>query len=87
MPIRDNVVIVREGEEKDGEELGALLTSTSLRHLVFLQRLVLQIGKAIEPTISLEIVIHVFEVQGPDIQNIFITHEHLDEELASLQEM
>ena len=48
---------------------------------------VLRIGEAIEPTISLEIVTTVFKVWGPDIENIIIMHEHLDEELASLQEM
>ena len=42
---------------------------------------------AVEPTIYLEIITHVFEVRGPDIENRFITHEHLDEELASQHEM
>ena len=61
LPTHDNVVLVHEGE-KNGEELGALFMSTSPRHSVFPQRLVLRIGEAIEPTIYLEIVTHVFEV-------------------------
>ena len=87
LPIHDNVVFVREGRKNDGEELGTLFTSTSPKHPIFPHQLVLCIGEAVEPTISIEIVTHVFEVQGLDIQNRFITHEHLDEELASLQEM
>ena len=87
LPIHYNVVIVRKGRENDGEELGAFFTSTSPGHPVFPHRLVFCINKAIEPTISLKIVTHVFKVRGADIQNILITHEHLDEELASLQEI
>ena len=87
MPIHDNVVIVREGRENDGEELGAFFTSTSLGHPVFPLRLVLCFNEAVEPPISLEIVTHVFEVRSVDIQNKFITNEHIDEELASLQEI
>jgi hypothetical protein len=49
--------------------------------------LVLYIDEAFKATISLEIVTHVFEVQGPDIQNGFITHKHVDEKLASLHEI
>ena len=33
------------------------------------------------------IVTHVLKVRGTDIQNGFITHEDLDEELAGLQKM
>ena len=84
MPIHDNVVLVREDKENDGEELGVFFTSTSTGHPVFPHPLIFRINEVVEPTISLEIVTHVIEVQGADIQNILITHEHLDEELASL---
>jgi hypothetical protein len=84
LPIQYNVVLVREGGEKDREEFGALFTSTSPRHPVVPHGLVLDIGEAVEPTISFEIVTHVLEVRGPDIKNRPITHKHLDEELASL---
>ena len=87
MPIQDNVVLVREGGEDDGEELGAIFTSTSPRHPVTPHGLVFDIGEVVEPTISIEIVTHVLEVRGPDIQNGLITYKHLDEELASLYEM
>ena len=86
MPIQDNVVLICEGGENDGEELRAFFTSTSRRHSVDLHGLVLHIGEAVEPTISLEIVAHVLEVGGPDIQNGLFTNKHLDEELASLHE-
>ena len=86
MPIQDNVVLVREGGENDGEELGALFTSTSPRHSVVPHGLALHIGEVVEPTISLEIVAHVLEVGGPDIQNGLVTHKQLDEELANLHE-
>jgi hypothetical protein len=72
--------------ENDGEELGMFFTSTSPRHPIVLHRLVLHINEAIEPTISFEIVTHFLEVQGPDIQNKFVAHKYLVEELASLQE-
>jgi hypothetical protein len=62
LPIHDKVALVREGGENDGEELGTLFTSISSRHTVFPQRLVLRIGEAIEPTISLEIVTHVVKI-------------------------
>ena len=84
MPIQDNVVLVREGGENDGEELGAFFTSTSPRHPVLPHRLVLDIGEVVEPTISFEIITQVLDVQGSDIQNEVIAHKHLDEELASL---
>ena len=87
MPIQNNVVIVREGGENDGEELGAFFTSTSPRHSIAPHGLVIDIGEVVEPTISLEIVTHVLEVSGSDIQNGLIANEHLDEELASLQKM
>ena len=58
------------------EELRAVFTSTSPRYPVFPHRLVLYIGEVVEPTISLEIVTHVLEVRGPEIQNKFITYEH-----------
>ena len=51
------------------------------------KHLVLIISEVVEPTISLEIVTHVLEVRGTDIQNGFITHKHLDEELVDLHEM
>ena len=54
LPIHDNVVLVHEGSEKDGEEIGAFLTSTPLRHLVITHGLVLGINKVVEPTISLK---------------------------------
>ena len=82
LPIHYNVVIVREGRENHGKEIEAKLTSTSSKQHVFLHRLVYCINKAIEPTISLKIVIYVLELRGADIQNIFITNKHLDEELA-----
>ena len=84
LPIQYNVILVREGGEKDGEEFGPFFTSTSPRHPVVPHGLVFNIGEAIEPTILFEIVTHVPEVRGPDIQNGPITHKHLDEELASL---
>ena len=84
LPIHDNVVLVREGSENDGEEIMAFLTSTSPKHHVIPHGLVLGINEVVEPTISLKIVIHVVYLRGADIQKIFITNEHLDEELASL---
>ena len=84
MLIQDNVVIIREGKENDGEKLVALFTSTSPRHPVFPHWLVLYIGETVELTISFEIVTH---VRGPDIQNGLIMHKHLDEEFASLYEI
>ena len=84
MPIHDNVVFVREGGEKDGEEFESLFTRTSPRHPVVPYRLVLQIGEVVEPTIWFEIVTHVLEVRGTNIQNGPITHKDLDEELVSL---
>ena len=84
LPIQNNVVLVREGGEKDGKEFRALFTSTSPRHSVVPHGLVLDIGEAVEPAISLEIVAHVFEVGSADIQNGDFTDKHLDEELASL---
>ena len=66
---------------------GRFFTNTSPRNPVFLHGLVLCINEAIKPTISLKIVAHVFKVRAMDIQNILITHEHLDKELASLQEI
>ena len=41
-------------------------------------------GEVVEPTIVFETVAQI-KVRGLDIQNRFITHEHLDEELASVQ--
>ena len=87
MPIQDNVVLVREGGEKHGEKIGAFFTSTSPRHPVAPHGLVFDIGEALEPPISLKIVTHVFEVRGLDIQNTLITDEHLDKELANMQEL
>jgi hypothetical protein len=62
LPIQYNVVLIREAGEKDGEKLGAFVTTTSLRHPVVSHGLVSQIGEIVEPTISLEIVTHVLEV-------------------------
>ena len=87
MPIQNNVVLVHEGGKNDGEDLGALFTSPYSKHLVFPHRLVLPIGEAVEPTISLEIVNHVLKARGMDIQNGLIMYEHLDEELASLHKI
>ena len=84
LPIHYNVVFVREGKANDGDEIGAFLTSTSPGHPVFPHRLVFCINEVVEPTISLNIVIHVLELRGTDIQNRFITNKHLDEEFASL---
>lgn len=50
-------------------------------HLVFL------FGEFVEPTTSLEIIIHLLEVQGIDIQIGFISNEELDEELTGLNKM
>ena len=83
LPIQYNVVLVCEGGENDREEFGALFTRASPRHPVVPHGLVFQIGEAIQPTISFEIVAHVHEVRRPDIQNGPVTHKHLDEELAS----
>jgi hypothetical protein len=68
LPIQNNVVIVSEGREKDGEELWVLLTSTSPRDPVIPYGLIIQIREAVEPTISFKIVAHVLEVRGADIQ-------------------
>ena len=87
LPIQDNVVLVREGGERFGENFGTLFTSTSPRDPVVPHGLVLDIGESVEPTISLEIVTHVFKVRGPDIQNGLITYKHLDEELVSLHKI
>ena len=84
MPIYDNVVLVREGGENEGEEPGALIMSTSPRHPIFSYQLVLHISEAVKPIIFLEIVTYVLKVRGLDIQNGAITHEHLDKKLASL---
>ena len=80
LPIHDNVILVHE-EENDGKELVALFTSTSPRHPIFPHRWILLIGEVVEPIISLEIVTHVLEVWGMDIQNKFITHEDLHKKL------
>jgi hypothetical protein len=85
LPIQNNVILVSEGREKDGEELWALLTSTSPRDPVIPHGLILQIREAIEPTISFKIVARVLEVRGADIQEGSVTHEDRDEKLASLQ--
>jgi hypothetical protein len=85
LPIQYDVVLVSEGGEKDGEELWALLTSTSPRHPVIRHWLILQIPEVVEPTISFKIVAHIFEVRGANIQKWIVTHKHLDKELASLQ--
>jgi hypothetical protein len=69
LPIHYNVVLVRQGRKKNGEELGAFLTSTSPWHSVFPHGLVLNINEAVEPTVSLKIVTHVFEIRIADIQN------------------
>ena len=45
----------------------------------------IQIREVVEPTMSFEIVAHVLEVWGPDIQKWLVTHNHFDEEFASLQ--
>ena len=86
MPIQYNIVLICEGAKNDGEEFGPFFMSTSPRHHVVPHELVLHIGEAVEPTISFEIVAHVLEVRGPDIQNGAVTHKHFDEELASLHE-
>jgi hypothetical protein len=95
LPIQKNIVFVREDGENDGEKLGAFFTSTSAshsvtpssRHPVIPHELVFHIGEAVEPTISLDIVFHVFKFRGPDIQNGFITHKHFDEEIAILHKI
>ena len=87
MPIHDYIVLVLEGGEMDGIEFVAFFTITSLRHPIFFHYLIIFIGEAIEPTIFLEIVTHVLKVWGTNIQNGFITHEDLDEELAGLHEI
>jgi hypothetical protein len=69
LPIHYNVVLVREGRKKNGEELGAFLPSTSPWHPVFPHALVLKIDEAVEPTVSLKIVTHIFELRVADIQN------------------
>jgi hypothetical protein len=86
LPIKYNVVLVREGGKNDGEKLGTFFTSSSPRHPVVPYGLVLHISEAIEPTISFEIVAHILEVRGPDFQNRFVAHKYFDEKLASLQE-
>lgn len=60
LPIYENFVLVCEGRGKVRKELGALFTSTSPRHPVIPHQLVLCIIEVVEPTISLEIVTHVF---------------------------
>jgi hypothetical protein len=86
LPIKYNVVLVREGGKKNGEELGTFFTSSSPRHLVIPYRLVLHIREAIEPIISFEIITHILEVRSPDIQNRYVAHKYFDKELASLQD-
>jgi hypothetical protein len=70
--------------------LAKTLTSTQRlktpRHPVIPHELILQIREVVEPTISFEIVAHVLEVQGSDIQKIFVMHKHFDKKLASLEE-
>ena len=58
--------------------------STSPWHPVFPHGPILNINEVVEPTVLLKIVTHVFELRIANIQNWFITIEHLDEELASL---
>ena len=87
LPIQYNVVLVCEGGEKDREEFRALFTSASPRHPVDPHGLVLQIGEAVEPTISFEIVTHVLEVRSADIQNGYVPHKYLDEEFPSLHKL
>jgi hypothetical protein len=69
LPIHYNVVLVRQGRKKNGEELGAFLPSTSPWHSVFPHGLVLNINEAVEPTVSLKIVTHVPDLRIADIQN------------------
>jgi hypothetical protein len=85
LPIQNNAVLVSESRENDGEELWALLTSTSPGHTVIPHELILQIREAVDPTISFKIVAHVLKVRGTDIQEGNVTHEDLDKEFASLQ--
>lgn len=80
LPIQDNDDLDCEGREK----LVVFVTSTSLRHTIFLHYLIFLIGEVFEPTIFFEIVTYVLKVRGPYIQNGLITHKHLDEELVSL---
>jgi len=61
LPIHYNVVLVGEGEKKDGIKLVMFLTSTSLRHAVLPQSLILLICETIEPTIPLEVVTHLIK--------------------------
>ena len=77
MPIQDNVVLVREGGEKDGKKLGVFFTSTSPRHSVVPHEFVLHIGENVEPTISLEIVAHVLEIDGYG-QELASLHENIN---------
>jgi hypothetical protein len=59
LPIKYNIILVRECGEKDGEELGTFLTSSSPWHSIIPYGLVLDIHKTIEPTISFEIITHI----------------------------
>lgn len=85
MPIQDYVIFDREDGENDVEEIGSLFTRISPRHPVIPHELFLSIGEAVWPTISLEIVTFVLEVQCAEIQYLLITDENLNEELASLK--
>ena len=67
LPIHDNVVIVCDGKKNDGKKLGVFFTIIFPRHPVFPHRLVRRINEVVEPTISLEILTHVFKVGGVDI--------------------
>ena len=84
MPIQYNVVLVDEGRENDGKENRAFLTCTSLAEPIYPHRVVVGINEAVEPTISLKVIIDVLQLKGADIQNGIIANKYLDEELASL---
>lgn len=87
LPIHGNVIFVCDNKEIDGEKLVAFFTNTSSRQPVLFHNLVLFSSEVVEPTIPLDIVTHILEIQGTYIQNGFIPLVDLDEELAGLQQM
>lgn len=86
LPIHDNVVFVRKGEENDGEKLVAFFTSTSPRQPILLHSLVFLLGEVVEPTIPLEIITHLFEIQSMYIQNGVIPHVTLIKKIVNLHQ-
>lgn len=84
LSIHDNVIFIREGGEKNGEELVAFFTSTSPKQPVLPHSLVFFLGEVVELTIPLEIVTFFLEVQGTYIQDRFIRIEDLHEEFTGM---